>query len=177
MCVKNLHLRKVTLKAHENFRDHPQRVSAVSSARANVFQTSGLRKQGRSEELKKAELELAAAVSCHCAVVSIHHLSEMIMRNGAGSNLENLRLHRTKCSILIMNVISPSLEEDLQKRVNDAKYYCLLVDESTDVSSEKKMCVCVRFYDDDICQVVTAFLGLLPVRLLVLHCWKLLQLS
>lgn len=65
------------------------------------------------------------------------------MINGAGSNLENLRLHCTKCSMLIINVISPSLEKDLRKRVNDAKYYCLLVDEATDVSSGKKIgCMC-----------------------------------
>ena len=67
VCGKNLQPRKATLKAHEDSRDHQQRISAVSSTRANVFQTNGLRKQERSEELKKAELELAAAVSCHCA--------------------------------------------------------------------------------------------------------------
>lgn len=164
VCVTILQPRKATLKAHDNSREHQQRISAVSSTRANVFQTSGLwKQQGHSEELKKAELELAAAVSCHCSVASVDHFSEIIMRNGAESNLENLRLHRTKCSMLIMNVISPSLEEDLRKRVNDAKYYCLLVDESTDVSSEKNLCVCVRFYDGNICQVVTAFLRLVPV--------------
>lgn len=45
VCVRNLQPRKATLKAHGNSNEHQQRVSAVSSTKANVFQTSGLRKQ------------------------------------------------------------------------------------------------------------------------------------
>lgn len=163
VCNKNLQPRKATLKVHEESKDHKQRVNAVSSTRANVFQTSRQNIQ-KSESLKKTELQLAVAVSCHAPVVCIDHFSEIMKENSsAGSLFANLRLHRTKCSMLITNVVSPSLEEDLHKRVIHAKYYCILVDESTDISADKNICVCLRFFDETVNEVVSAFLGLVPI--------------
>lgn len=102
-------------------------------------------------------------VSCHSSVSTIDHLSEVIKSNSAGSNVETIRLHRTKCSMLISNVISPILQEEMQKKIHKAQKYCLMIDESTDVSSEKHLCVCVRYNNDDAERVVTAFLGLASV--------------
>lgn len=163
VCVKTLQPRKGTIKIHAETKDNKHRISAVSSTRANVFQTAGTSKQQENHELKKAELQLAAAVSCHSSVLSIDHFSEIVKINGRGSKLENLHLHRTKCSMLITNVISPSLEEELCREIIKAKKYCLLIDESTDVSSDKNLCVCVRFYGDTDGKVVTALLGIVPV--------------
>lgn len=142
------------LKAHDSWREHQQHVSGVSS-RASVFQTSGLRKQQRhSEELTYAELELltwAAAAICHCWFASIDHFSEVIMKNGAGSNLETLILHSTECFMLCFLLL-----RRIYEKVNHAKCCCLLVNEATDVFSEKSLCVCFRLCDGNICQVVTA---------------------
>ena len=49
---------------------------------------------------------------------------------------------------MFSGVISPSLEENLQRKVNESKKYCLMTDESTDVLSEKHLCVCVRYFDN-----------------------------
>lgn len=163
VCEKTLQPRKATIKLHAESRDHKSRISAISSTRANVFQTAGPSKQQGNLELKKAELQLAAAISCHSSVLSIDHFSEIVKNNSTGSKLENLHLHRTKCSMLITNVISPSLEEELCKEIIRAKKYCLLIDESTDVSSDKNLCICVRFYSDTVGKVVTALLGIVPV--------------
>ena len=164
VCQKILQPRKTTIKLHADSKEHKVRVGAVSSVRTNLFERVGpSRIQTPTDSLKKAELQLAVVVCCHSSIATIDHLSEVIKNNSAGSRLENMRLHRTKCSMLISNVISPSLEEDLRKKVNEAEKYCLMVDESTDVSSEKHLCVCVRYYDDDAGDVVTAFLGLVSV--------------
>ena len=65
------------------------------------------------DKLKRAELQLAVGIACHCPVIAVDHLIEIIKGNGVGSTLESLKLHRTKCSKLITQVISPALEEDL----------------------------------------------------------------
>lgn len=101
------------------------RVGAVSSVRINLFARGGpSRIQTPTDSLKKAEQQLAVVVCCHSSIATIDRLSEVIENNSAGSKLENMRLHRTQCSMLISNVISPSLEEDLRKKVNEAKKYC-----------------------------------------------------
>lgn len=64
---------------------------------------------------------------------------------GRGSNLENLKLHRTKCSKLILNVLSPAIVEDLVKDIGDIGY-SLIIDESTDVSVNKYMAYCIRYF-------------------------------
>ena len=81
---------------------------------------------------------------------------------GKGSSLENIRLHRTKCSLLLKSVISSSLKNDIASRIKGKKF-CILADESTDISSKKHICICVRFFDDTTDQVETCFLGLVPV--------------
>ena len=80
-----------------------------------------------------------------------------------GSTLENLKLHRTKCSKLITKVISPALEEELLLKLETAKCFCLLVDESTDIASDKSLCVSIRFFDGENGEMGTYFLGLVKI--------------
>ena len=42
-------------------------------------------------------------------------------------------------------------------------YFCLLVDESTDVASDKSLCICIRFYDDENTEMGTYFWSLANV--------------
>ena len=64
--------RKGTLKNHENSKEHKQRVSSISSTRMFVFKSHS-KDQGSSVKIKKAELQLAVAVICHCPVAPIDH--------------------------------------------------------------------------------------------------------
>ena len=114
-----------------------------------------------SNQTKQAELQLAVATCCHNSVASIDHFGEIIKKLGKGSSLENIRLHRTKCSLLIKSVIA-SLKNDIASRIKGKKF-CILADKSTDISSEKHICICVRFFDDTTDQVKTCFFGLVPV--------------
>lgn len=65
--------------------------------------------------------------------------------HGKGSELENLKLHRTKCSKLISKVIAPGLYYELKNDIKDKKF-SILVDESTDVSCGKYMCVVLKYF-------------------------------
>lgn len=64
------------------------------------------------------------------------------------------------CSI--KNVISLALFEELLDDIRGAKY-SLLIDESTDVSVTKHLCLCVKYFSRKEQTVQTSFLGLIPV--------------
>lgn len=79
--------------------------------------------------------------------------------NGTGSVLENLKLHRTKCTALLNWVVSPSLRDE---PISDTKgkKFSLMVGESTDVACEKLLAGCARYFSEKSGEITTAFLGL-----------------
>ena len=90
--------------------------------------------------------------------MSVDPIGEIIVCGGAGSKLEKMKLHRTKCASLIKNVVSPALHKDLT-----GGKFCVMIDQSTDDACLKYLCVAVRFYSKVEKKIVTAFLGLIPV--------------
>lgn len=99
-----------------------------------------------SEKTKIAELKIAAYIAEHSALQTVDHLIEVLPQLDPLSDaLKNLKLHRTKCSMLIKNVLSPSMLEDLIEEIGDFPY-SLTIDESTDLSTQKVLCIMVRFF-------------------------------
>lgn len=96
---------------------------------------------------KELELKLSLYVATHTSIKSIDHLGEILKVIGKKNNslLSNLKLHRTKCSTIIKNVISPSLLEELILDIGTTPF-SLIVDESTDVSVIKYLCLCVKYF-------------------------------
>ena len=39
----------------------------------------------------------------------------------------------------------------------------LLIDESTDIASDKHLCICIRYFSEKVNSVMTAFAGLVPI--------------
>ena len=105
---------------------------------------------------------MAAYCACHCSVKSIDHLGAVLKATGKGSPLENLRLHRTKCTKLITNVIAPEYLKDLVKDIRQ-RPYALIVDEATDVTANKFMGICVMYYSESRQAMVVDFLGMVEV--------------
>nr|XP_012563314.1 unnamed protein product [Hydra vulgaris] len=110
----------------------------------------------------EADIHLALCVCCHAPISTINHLGEIISLYGKNSPLENLRLHRTKCTQIIKNVISSSIESEISELMAD-KPFSILIDESTDVSLTKHLCICARYYSDEQKSVIDDFLGLAAV--------------
>eukprot|EP00794_Sanderia_malayensis_P003859 gene3859-4395_t len=105
-------------------------------------------------------IELAIGIACHSAIRSIDDLGEIVKRKGDGSNVGNFRLHRTNCTKLLTN--GSSIKDDLAEQLIDKKY-SVLVDESTDVSTDKHMVVMIRFFNEILNKISAAFASLVPV--------------
>ena len=109
---------------------------------------------------KEVELKLAAHIACHSSIATIDHLGEIVKNI---SNYNSISIHRTKCSALIKNVLSKTMREELLDDLKNTQY-SLIIDESTDISCEKQLCVLVRYCSEISRRIVTAFLGMIPLR-------------
>jgi hypothetical protein len=70
-----------------------------------------------------------------------------------------MSLKRTKCNAVIRNVIGETFKEQLVETLKETKF-SILIDESTDISTVKTMCIVVRFYDNSKKKIVTKFFEL-----------------
>lgn len=161
-CKKVLQPRKSSLSQHEKTKEHQSRIESAPRTSASGLSGFVLRTRKMPEKTKEAEVKLAVAIACHCSIVAIDHLSEVIKGLGEGSCLEHIRLHRTKCTSLLKRVVGPSLAEELKEDMIGQKY-SLLCDESTDVSVAKYLCVSAKYYSQIRKAVCTVFLKLVPV--------------
>eukprot|EP00794_Sanderia_malayensis_P018341 gene18341-biopygen12288 len=89
-CQINSQARLSNLKQHEETAKHVKATRSISSNR-KIIPTQ----PKDSDVTKRMEIEFAVAVACHSAILSIDHLGEIIVRNGTGSKLEKMKLHRT----------------------------------------------------------------------------------
>eukprot|EP00112_Aurelia_sp_Birch-Aquarium-sp1_P021948 Seg6031.2 transcript_id=Seg6031.2/GoldUCD/mRNA.D3Y31 product="SCAN domain-containing protein 3" pseudo=true protein_id=Seg6031.2/GoldUCD/D3Y31 len=158
LCRASIQPRASNLANHEKSEKHVRRVKDTSATRK--LQVVHVSKE--EDDVKRIEIELATIISCHSAILTIDHLGEVIARNGKGSKLEKIKLHRSKCSKLVTKVIAPSMRDDLQDDVKGKKF-SVLVDESTDVSTKKLLCAVIRYYSEKEKKIETAFVDLIQV--------------
>lgn len=107
---------------------------------------------------KSNDIQIAVHVAVHGSIRSVDHLGEMLKQIGKGSPLENIQLHRTKCSSIIKNLMEPALRSELIKEIGESPY-SIILDESTDVSCEKHMAYMIRYYNEKLKTIIIDFLG------------------
>ncbi|CAI6357069.1 unnamed protein product [Macrosiphum euphorbiae] len=109
----------------------------------------------------RAEVALAMFVSAHCALLSVDHLGALCKSHFSGTNntADNLRLHRTKCTAIIKNVLCPYFKNNLKDDIGNGRF-SILVDESTDISVIKYLGIAAIYYSTFQNKIVTTFFGL-----------------
>lgn len=120
---------------------------------------------------KKQEVILSSFVACHTSIQTVDHLIDIVNNfikgqakpsTSARITYEELRLHRTKCTAIIKRVIAPCLLNEIILDVGESKF-SLICDESTDVSTDKLLCICIKYYSKNKNEVLTHFLSFLRV--------------
>ncbi|CAH0730525.1 unnamed protein product, partial [Brenthis ino] len=95
------------------------------------------------------ELKLCSFMAEHNILFqTMDHLSEIIKSIPDSKIASDIKLKRTKCTGVIKNVIGECHKSDLKTLLKTTKF-SVLVDESTDISSVKTMCIVVRLYDPE----------------------------
>ncbi|KAI4468051.1 hat family dimerization domaincontaining protein-related [Holotrichia oblita] len=120
-------------------------------------------------ELKKHELIIAAHIAVHSSIRTVDHLTNILHyefqpaeSKSFASSAITMKLHRTKCTMIIENVIAAALKDELITDIGNSSY-SLIIDESTDISVHQYLCFCVRFVSIK-AKVVTTFLGIVEVK-------------
>lgn len=92
-----------------------------------------------------------------------NHLVQVIKNNfGDSEATKSLSMGRTKCTSVVKNVMGPYFKETLIEKLKSIKF-SVMVDESTDISSEKAMCILVRYYYEEAGQILSRFLDLVNI--------------
>jgi len=161
-CRISLKAHKKDLIDHAKTEKHSKAKAWEKSAKATTSITK-IYKPILSESTKIAELKIAAFISEHCSLLTVDHLIHILPQlDPSSATLKNLKLHRTKCSMLIKNVLGPSMLQDLIDEIGDSPY-SIIIDESTDLSTQKILCIMVRFFSHKTRQVVTTFYRILKI--------------
>ncbi|XP_037806012.1 uncharacterized protein LOC119600059 [Lucilia sericata] len=159
-CKIALRSHKIDLKKHSESNKHISNMAVLF--KQNKIENFII--QPQSNESKIIDIKLAVFIAKHSSIASVDHLTTLLRNcSTKESAFEKLRLHKTKCTAIIKNVVSPSILVDLVKDIGD-NFYSLVVDESTDISQTKWMSICVRFFDHKRLKIVTHFLGIFLVE-------------
>ncbi|XP_068143897.1 uncharacterized protein [Drosophila tropicalis] len=95
----------------------------------------------------------------HAAIAPVDHLSELCHNKFGDSEI---KLHRTKCTSLIKNVLAVHFKEDLREDVGNAKY-SLLIDKTTDISITKILGVPIIYFSVHRQDMVSSLLSLISI--------------
>lgn len=153
---------KKDLVSHAKTDKHKNATNREKSAKATK-PISLIYKPVLPESTKIAELKVAAFIAEHCSLLTVDHLINILPQLDPSSDaLKNLKIHRTKCSMLIKNVLGPSMLDALIEEIGDYPF-SIIIDESTDHSTQKVLCVMVRFFSHSARQVVTTFYRIIKI--------------
>lgn len=111
-----------------------------------------------SERTQSADIQLASFFAEHnISFKAVNHLTSIIKSNFSDSAVAKVvTLKRTKCSAFVNNVIDATFQKELVSKLKEYKF-SVLIDESTDISTIKAMCIVV-FYDPSDGKVVSQLL-------------------
>ncbi|XP_051798030.1 uncharacterized protein LOC127531856 [Acanthochromis polyacanthus] len=153
-CKCEIRAHHADLMQHAGTEKHKKNSALFSSMRLTDI---GFTTSKQNETTKTNELKIATYIACHTSISAVDHLSELV---GSTSTEKELKIHRTKCTALINNVIAPCMFRDLMSDIGDAQY-SLVIDESTDITSVKQLCVVIRYFSVKRNKIVSTFLGMI----------------
>ena len=87
------------------------------------------------------------------------HLGEMV----STFMKKKIALHRSKCSALIKHVLRPEMEKDWLNDVHGS-FYSLIIDVSTDITTQKQLCLVIPYFSQQMNKIITSFLGLIVLE-------------
>ncbi|XP_070529870.1 SCAN domain-containing protein 3-like [Cardiocondyla obscurior] len=157
ICNKSINCRKSDLINHSHTVKHIEN-SGKCKAISNDNTLS------HRDKVKRAEIKLAAFFADHNIAFSIvDHLVPLLKDISIDSKIvQDLSLSRKKCSKIVKNIIAKRETEKLILNLKTRKF-SVLIDESTDISETKIMCVLVRYLSPINKKISTQLLDLISL--------------
>lgn len=74
-----------------------------------------------------------------------------------------MRLHRTKCTGLIKNVLAPNFHKELIADVGTSAF-SLIIDESTDITMKKCLDMMIKYFSESEQKIETTFFQMIEIQ-------------
>ncbi|XP_077261215.1 uncharacterized protein LOC143896920 [Temnothorax americanus] len=103
ICDQSLRRHLSDLQKHARSKKHRENSAVLNRTKYKSLMSHGYQATITAEK-KIVDIKLALYITMHSSIRSVDHLGELLSILGKGSNLENLRLHRTKCSNMIKHI-------------------------------------------------------------------------
>ncbi|KAL4708244.1 hypothetical protein ACJJTC_013813 [Scirpophaga incertulas] len=132
--------------------------NATEKHRKNMIGFSGssqiekyFKKTSLESEVKKAEMKIAACLIEHNVPYRImDHLSEIINQSFHDSEIaKKFSCKRTKSAAVAYNAIGEQFEKKMLEDLHSSsKFFSIIIDESTDISTTKVLAIAIKYYSD-----------------------------
>ena len=97
LCVAKIVPRAGKLGNHEKCKN----TGKVCAKASTNIKCENIPRCWKPDKVKSAEIEIAVAMDCHCAIRAVVHITRIMIKLGVGSALGKMHLKRTKCTCLI----------------------------------------------------------------------------
>jgi len=158
-CKSVINAKRYDLIQHSNSKKHKEASKALSTSRSitPLVKVSSIK-------TSMAEGGLALFIAAHCSILSCDHLGEFCVIQFPDSEAgKGIKMHRTKCTTVICNILSPHFENNLKKSIADQPY-SILIDESTDISVLKFLGITIMYFDREIGKIMSTYLSLVEME-------------
>ena len=113
----------------------------------------------KCNDSSQIEAAIAMFVTSHCAIKNCDHfvnLRKSIIKDS--KCLNDVQMHRTKCTNIIKNILCDHFEKDLRDDVGAGKF-SLLLDESNNIAASKLLGVSIIYHSTQQSKVISTYLG------------------
>lgn len=162
-CIVYLKAKYCDLINHTNSNKHKNAVKKMKcSKKVDVMLKDKISKNQEHIDVICANLRSALLVAEHNLSFNvIDHVTKVNKVNFKDSKIaESLQLGRTKCTEIVQNVLAAVVTDQLKQQIKGKKVSVLL-DEASDVSNKKLLCILIKFIHGN--EVKTQVLGLKEV--------------
>lgn len=158
-CKVEMNAKIYDIHRHKDTKKHKDKSIPFTSS----SQTKIVVQKDDSTSASKSEAYLSLYIAEHSSINSVDHLTDLCKEIFScdclkgGSN--KIQMHRTKCTHIINEVLSPYFKDLLIKDIGTSPF-SLILDESTDVSVTKQLGVVIKYLNEERNEIVSTFLGL-----------------
>jgi len=158
ICNKTIRCAKTDLVQHS------QTVKHIEKVKSNNINDSFEHILSHKDKVKRTEIKLAAFFAEHnVAFCTVDHLIPLLKDICIDPKIvQDFSLGRLKCASIVKNVIAKREVEKIVTNLRACKF-SILIDESTDISDVKVMCILVRYVSPLNKKVLTQLLELIAL--------------
>ncbi|CAH2084734.1 unnamed protein product [Euphydryas editha] len=161
-CKIEIKAKLYDIQRHKNTKKHKDKSASFTSSTQTKIVVS--KEDTTAGIASSAETYLSLYIAEHSSINSVDHLTNLCKEIFScdcvkGGAKKELKLHRTKCTNIITDVLCPYFKDLLIKDIGKGPY-SLILDESTDISVTKQLGVIIKYLSEERSEIVSTFLGL-----------------